>query len=150
MAEDRTHEAANDAERQRLRSLVARLSDADLSRPMPAAWTIAGTLAHIALWDARVSFFLGRWNAGAEPSTADYEPEDVDWINDSVKPQSIALPPRTAADLTLRLADEADGKVAALSDEMLAKIRAAGSPVNLSRAEHRKEHLDDIEAALSG
>lgn len=33
---------------------------------------------------------------------------------------------------------------------MLAKIRAKGNPpFNLSRASHRKEHLDDIERALS-
>lgn len=148
MAEDRSHEAANDAERRRLFALVGRLSDDGLARPMPAGWTVAASLAHIALWDARVIFFLDRWAAGAEPSRADYEPEDVDWINDSTKPQSLALPPRTAAGLTLRLAEEADRKVAALSDAMLAKIRAAGSPINLLRAEHRKEHLDDIEAAL--
>jgi hypothetical protein len=32
---------------------------------------------------------------------------------------------------------------------MLAKIRATGAPpFNLSRAIHRKEHLDEIESAL--
>ena len=45
---------------------------------------------------------------------------------------------------------EADGKVKALSDAMLAKIRATGGPpFNLSRAIHRKEHLDEIESALA-
>lgn len=39
--------------------------------------------------------------------------------------------------------------MAALSDDMLATVRAAGSPFSLSRAEHRKEHLDDIERVLS-
>ena len=51
--------------------------------------------------------------------------------------------------LAQRLAEEADKKVAALGDDMLAKIRAAGSPFSLARADHRKEHLDDIERALS-
>jgi hypothetical protein len=54
-----------------------------------------------------------------------------------------------AAQLALRVAEEADGKVKALSDEMLAKIRAKGNPpFNLSRAIHRKEHLDEIEQLL--
>jgi hypothetical protein len=34
---------------------------------------------------------------------------------------------------------------------MLGKIRATGGPpFNLSRAIHRKEHLDEIDAALEG
>jgi DinB family protein len=150
MSVDRAYVAENDAERERLRSLVTRLSDDALSRPMPAGWTVAAMLAHIGFWDARAIFLLDKWGRGATPSPADYEPEDVDWINDAAKPLCLALPPRAAAQLALRLAEEADGKVAALSDEMLATIRAAGSPINLSRAEHRREHLDDIERALGG
>ena len=148
MTMDRTHVAENDAERERLRALVTRLRDDELNRPMPAGWTAAAVLAHIGFWDARAIALLDKWGRGVEPSTADYEPEDVDWVNDAGKPLCLALPPRAAAHLALQLAEEADGKVAALSDAMLAKIRAAGSPFNLSRANHRKEHLDDIERAL--
>lgn len=145
---DRTHVAENDAERERLRSLVTRLSDEELRRPMPAGWTVAAVLAHIGFWDARAIYFLDKWGPSGEPST--YEPEDTDAVNNSAKPLCLALPPRDAAQLALRLAEEADGKVQALSDAMLAKIRAKGSPpFNLSRAIHRKEHLDDIEHALS-
>jgi len=150
VAADRSHEAQNDAERERLRALVARLSDEDLGRPMPADWTVAAVLAHIGFWDARALFLLDKWGRGAEPSSADDEPEDVDWINDAAKPIFLALPPRVAAQLALRLAEEADGKVQAQSDEMLDRIRAAGSPLDPMRANHRKEHLDDIERALSG
>ncbi len=142
--------AQNDTERGRLRSLVANLSDEALSTPMPAGWTVAAVLAHIALWDARVIFFIDRWTAGVTPSTADYEPEDVDWINDAAKPLCLALRPRDAAHLALRLAEEADAKVAALSDALLAKIQAADSPIALVRATHRSEHLDEIERALAG
>ena len=72
---------------------------------MPAGWTVAAVLAHIGFWDARAIFFLDRWGRGIEPSTADYDPADVHWINDSAKPLCLALPPRDAADLALRLAD---------------------------------------------
>ena len=148
MSADRTHEAETDAERARLRALVTRLSDEELSRPMPAGWTVAAVLAHIGFWDARATFWLDKWGRGAPPSA--YEPENVEAVNDSAKPLCLALPPRVAAQLALRLAEEADGKVKALSDAMLAKIRATGGPpFNLSRAIHRKEHLDDIERAFS-
>lgn len=149
MSVDRTHVAQNDAERERLRALVTRLSDDELRRPMPDRWTVAAVLAHAGFWDARAIFSMDKWARGAEPTASDYEThENVEWINESAKPLCLALPPRDAAQLALRLAEEADRKVAALSDEMLAKIRARG-PFNLSRAEHRKEHLDDIERALS-
>ena len=144
MAEDRSHDRETDAERARLRALVKRLSDADLARAMPDGWTVAGVLAHAAYWDARAIYWLDKWAHGAAPSK--YEPENVEAVNDAAKPLCLALPPRLAADLALRLAEEADGKVKALSDEMLTKIRALGGPpFNLSRAIHRKEHLDDIE-----
>jgi len=144
MTEDRSHDKETDAERERLRRLVTRLSDADLARPMPGGWTIAAVLAHAAYWDARAIFWLDMWARGVAPTP--YEDENVEAVNDAAKPLCLALPPRTAADLALRLADEADGKVKALSDEMLAKIRATGgAPFNLSRAIHRKEHLDEIE-----
>ena len=144
MAEDRSHDAETDAERARLRALVQRLSDADLARAMPDGWTVAAVLAHAAYWDARAIYGLDTWARGAAPTP--YEHENVEAVNDAAKPLCLALPPRIAADLALRLAEEADGKVKALSDEMLAKIRATGGPpFNLSRALHRKEHLDDIE-----
>ena len=148
MPEDRQHVADNDFERQRLRSLVARLSDEELSRPMPEGWTVAAVLAHVGFWDARAIFSLDKWGRGIEPSPGDYEPDDVAWINDAAKPLCLALPPAVAARLALRLAEEADGRVEALSDELLAKIRLAG-PFDVSRANHRREHLDEIERALT-
>ncbi len=148
MSVDRSHEAETDVERERLRALVTRLSDRELSRPMPDGWTVAAVLAHAGFWDARAIYFLDKWGPSGEPSI--YEPEDTDATNDAAKPLCLALPPRIAAQLALRLAEEADGRVRALSDAMLAKIRAKGNPpFDLSRAIHRKEHLDDIESALS-
>lgn len=145
---DRGHVAENDAERERLRSLVTRRTDEELSRPMPGGWTVAAVLAHIAFWDARAIYWIDKWGPEGEPST--YEPEDTDAINDSAKPLCLALRPRDAAELALRLAEEADAKVKGLSDPMLAKIQAKGNPpFNLSRAIHRMEHLDGMERALN-
>lgn len=144
---DRSHDEETDAERERLRALITRLSDKDLSRPMPGGWTVAAVLAHIGFWDARAIYFLDKWAGGAPPTP--YEPENTDAINDSAKPLCLALRPRDAAALALRVAEEADGKIKALSDGMLVKIEATGGPpFNLSRAIHRKEHLDEIEQLI--
>jgi hypothetical protein len=147
--QDRSHDAETDAERERMRKLVGGMSDDDLKHPMPAGWTVAAVLAHIGFWDARAIYWLDKWATGVPPSP--YEPENTEAVNESAKPLCLALRPRDAAQLALRLADEADGKVKALSDAMLAKIRATGGPpFNLSRAIHRREHLDEIEQELRG
>ncbi len=145
---DRSYVAENSAERRRLKALVERLSDGELSRPMAAGWTVAGVLAHMAFWDARALCLMDKWESGIAPSKADWEPEDVSWINDAAKPLCLALSPRAAAQLALHMAEETDRRVEALSDEMLAQIVAVDQPFNLSRASHRKEHLDDIERYL--
>ena len=145
MGVDRTLIVRNDTERARLRALVARLSDADLARAMPGGWTVAGELAHVALWDQRVLVLLERWeqSRSAVPPLANQA--DVDWINDAAKPLLLALAPRQAADLAVAIAEEVDRKVAALADDALAQNAAAGSPLNPDRAEHRGEHLREIE-----
>jgi hypothetical protein len=151
MAIDRSYIAENNAERKRLRILVERMSDADLAYPLDAGWTIAAVLAHLAFWDARILHLLDKWErGGAEPSRTDREPKGVDWINDAAKPLCLALPPREAARLAVAMAEETDRRVEALSDELIAKNKKAGSPVNLWRAEHRREHLDDIGRYLAG
>ena len=147
MTMDRSHDLETDAERERLRRLVARLSDDELARLMPGGWTVAAVLAHAAYWDARAISWMDKWGPDGEPST--YEDENTDAVNDAAKPLCLALRPRDAADLALRVAEEADGRIRALSDAMLTKIAAVGGPpFNLSRAIHRREHLDEIEEAL--
>ena len=147
MTMDRSHDLETDAERERLRRLVARLSDDELARLMPGGWTVAAVLAHAAYWDARAIYWMDTWGPDGEPST--YEDENTHAVNDAAKPLCLALRPRDAADLALRVAEEADGRIRALSDAMLTKIAAVGGPpFNLSRAIHRREHLDEIEEAL--
>lgn len=151
MKVDRSYTAQNAAERERLRALVQRLGDEELRRPLSGGWTIAGVLAHLAFWDQRVLVLLERWERegpGSAPPPIHHD--DVDWINDSAKALCLALPPRTAAQLALATAEAVDQKVAALSDELVATNAAAGQPINLLRAEHRRGHLDEIEGALQG
>lgn len=146
MSAEHDHHAANDRERARLEALVARCSDADLARSMPDGWTVAGVLAHLAFWDQRILVLLDTWEHGVTPR--EEHAADVAWINDSAKPLLLALAPRTAALVALRIARAVDARVASVSDELVAKNRATPR-LNLSRADHRGEHLDEIEEALA-
>jgi len=139
----------NDAERTRLIALVARLTDDDLATPMPAGWTVAGVLAHLAFWDARAKRLIEKWEGGTPPSEVDREWDDVDVVNDAAKPLCLALPPRVAADLAVRLARETDASVAGMSDELIRQMEEIGDIFYLARAAHRREHLDEIESILA-
>jgi hypothetical protein len=137
----------NTHERTRLHALVGRLSDADLARPLPAGWTVAGVLGHLAFWDQRILVLLEAWQrTGVAPSSA--REEDTDWINDAGKPFLLALPPRQAAELAAAIAEGVDRKIETLSDDFVKRIEATGNPISLRRSEHRRGHLDEIDAAL--
>jgi uncharacterized damage-inducible protein DinB len=149
MPVDRSYVAENDAERERLRGLVRRLSDKDLARPMDGGWTVAGVLAHLAFWDQRIVVHLDEWERRGPSWTPPAENEhDVDWINDAAKPLCRALPARAAADLALSIAETVDRRVAAVSDAIIEANARSRSPLNWRRAEHRREHLDEIERTL--
>jgi len=147
MAADRSYVAENDRERHRLEALVDKLDDKALSQPMPAGWTIASVLAHLAFWDERAILLIDLLKRGTSIPLLE-NAVDVEWINDAAKPAQLALDPRRAATLAVETARATDQAVAALSDDLLAKNAAAGSPINLLRAEHRREHLDEIEQVL--
>ena len=147
MTIDRSFVSDNDTERARLRALVARLSDADLARPLPADWTVAAVLGHLAFWDQRILILLDAWEQKGIAPPAHHE-ADTDWINDAGKPFLLAMPPRQLADLAVTIAEAVDRRAAGLSDDLVTRNAAAGSPVSLRRAEHRREHLDEIESAL--
>jgi len=146
MTDDRSYIAANTRERERLRALVERLDDAALSGPVNEYWTVAGVLGHIAYWDIRVLVLAEKIDRGEPWAPGDAEPEG-DWLNDSTRPLIHAIAPREAAQLALRIAEETDARVAELP---LNRVwpRDPESPINAVRAEHRREHLDEIEAAL--
>ncbi len=142
--------ANNTATRERLRTLVARVSDEELARPLGDGRTIASILGHVAFWDRRVLVLLERWTRGdAHPAPADTEPEDVDWINDAADGFFRQIPPRDLAHFALRTAEDVDRQVERVTPELVAAIRAAGEPISLGRFHHRGEHLDEIERLLN-
>jgi hypothetical protein len=150
MATDRSYVTENQTQLARLEALVNKLGDRELSRPLEAGWTVAGVLAHLAFWDYRIVTLLDAWGAdgrGTPPPA--YHEAAVNWINDAGKPLCLGLPPRVAARLAVEAAIAADKRVAGLSEAQLAANAAAGRPISVLRAEHRREHLDEIERALA-
>src|ERR1700675_2197027 len=146
---ERSYAVDNARELERLRALVSKLSDEDLGSMVNEYWTVAGVLGHVAFWDGCALFLAGKLQLEGALTPSDTEPENVDWINDSTRPLIHAIPPRQAAKVALRIAEETDELGASLCLELVAKIDAT-SPLNPVRADHRGEHLDEIEAALAG
>jgi len=147
MSDDRSYLEANRRELERMRALVERLDEARLRSPANDHWTVAGVLAHIAFWDARVLALADKLERGEAFTSDDEEPEDVDWINDATRPLIHAIPAVEAARLAVAIAEETDGRVATLPADRMYPADPH-SPIPAFRAEHRAEHLDELEAAL--
>ena len=146
MAVARPYVASNAGQLDRLRALVDRLTDAELAAPANEFWTIAAVLGHVAYWDSRFLTLAEKIDRGEPWVNGDQEP-DGDWLNDSTRPLIHAIAPRAAAELAVRLAEEADARAATLPLDRLWPDDPT-SPISPARGEHRGEHLDEIEAAL--
>ena len=138
----------NRESRQKLESLVRRLTDTDLALSTDYGWTISALLAHLAFWDERMSAILERW----QESGLDESPIDSYAVNEALKPICHALEPRLAADLALAAAEKLDATFDTLSDDFVKQIEkhieARGIQFRMNRALHRDGHLKDMEALL--
>ena len=110
---------------------------------------VGALVAHVAFWDLRVVVCIEAWKPDGTGPVPTYYDDAVDWINDSVKPLISALEPRVAARVTVEAAEAADRAVAGLSDELYARNESLGGLINPDRADHRLEHLEEIEQVLS-
>ncbi len=137
------HVAQNQEQLERLRQLVARLSDDDLRQALPDGWSVADALSHLAFYDRRAQILLERFaREGVFDSPYDYET-----INAALPHLTRRIPPRDIAAEVLAAAEAADRAAAATPATLIGEIRRLNQ-VKLERAEHRRSHLDDIEALL--
>ncbi|MGZ8620284.1 MAG: DinB family protein [Actinomycetota bacterium] len=146
MTDDRLYIRVNDRERERLRAFIDGLDDDALAAPANEDWTVAGVLGHMAYWDIRVVVLAEKIDRGEPWAPGDADP-DGDWLNDSTRPIIHAIAPRAAAELALRIAEETDARVAELPLDRMAPLDP-DSPIDPERADHRGEHLDELERAL--
>ncbi len=142
---ERPFVAENAKERERLRSLVERLTDKELSLSLGNDWTIAVALAHLSFWDQRILFLMRKWKkSGVEPSSI-----DIDVTNDSLLSLWLALPPQKAANLAISSAEAIDRELEEASSDFITEIEGLGEKFRLYRSIHRKLHLDQIEEVLN-
>ena len=135
--------AENARERERLRNLVNKITDEELTLALNVeGWTVAVALAHLAFWDERRLVLVRKWKEkGITPS-----PIDENIVNDALVPLLLAIPPRKAADLSILTAEALDRELEEASPDLIAAIEALGDSHALNRSIHRKMHLDEIEA----
>jgi hypothetical protein len=145
---DRSYVAENDAERTRLQAVVARLTDADMARPMSEEWTIGVGLMHLAFWDGLSLAKFEEWErTGAVqiPPMGDM----VEGINHAMLPWWRTIAPAQVRHAVVAAAEAVDRKAETLPALIIEAILAV-RPRSLARAIHRRQHLDQIERALAG
>lgn len=142
---DRPFIEENRRERERLRSLVERLTEAQLNTPLGEDWTVAIALAHLAFWDRRSLTLIRRWK---QTGVVEPSPIDIDVTNEALLHLWRELPPRAAAELAVAGAEAVDRELEDTADDMIARIEREDDKTRVYRAIHRKMHLDQIEDHL--
>jgi hypothetical protein len=142
---DRSFVGLNRASTDRMRAMVAGLTDEQMQQAAGEHWTIAVALVHLAFWDRRVLYVLDR----TERDGKLFVPEEVDIVvNDLSLPLWAAIPPRAAATLAVETAEALDARLEGFPPELVEQVYAHAKRWVI-RALHRNAHLDEIDAALS-
>ena len=138
--------AANDASRDRLHALTARLTTQELARRVSGDWTVAASLAHLAFWDRATLIRWQRHRAGVPLVSV---PDDLtDVLNDAGLKQWQALNPDAVTRDVVAIAEELDAEIASLPPELVANATER-FPRLLDRSAHRLEHIVEIDRTLT-
>jgi len=143
MTLDRSFIERNRASTQRIRAMVARLSDEELRHPVGEQWTVSVVLAHLAFSDLRVMSLLD----ATERNRKLVFPEIDIAVNDISTPLWAAIPPREAARIAIETAETVDKRLESFPPDLLEEISAYKDRW-VVRALHRDEHLDEADKAL--
>lgn len=128
----------------RMKLLIKRLSDAQMTCVLPNGWTVSVTLAHLAFWDQRVSHVI---EMAAKEGKVIRTELDIQ-LNDIIEPFLRAIPPAEAARLAISSAERLDQQLEGCSPEMIDQLEQE-SPRWVNRSLHRNSHLDDIDAFIT-
>ena len=134
---------ANRESTERMRQIVNRLSDEELSKSIGSDWTISITLAHLALWDQRVIFVIesAKKNNKLHAPYYDYQ------LNDILTPTLRAIPVREAARLAVTASEKLDNELEKCSFQLIEEMKEVNERL-IDRSIHRNLHLDEIENAI--
>jgi len=140
---DLTYKEQNRASTERIRALVARLSDEEMQTKVGEHWTVSIALAHLAWWDRRVMYVLDM----TERDGKVFIPEIDIFVNDLSLPLWAVIPPRDAARICIETSETLDKRLEEYSPELLEEIYNYNKRWVI-RALHRNEHLDEVDVAL--
>ena len=133
---DKSYVAENEAERARLKAFVGRLSDAGMARPVGAHWTVSVGLAHLAFWDRLWLAKFDEWGR-----TGVVVVPQVPWWR--------AIAPAQVRHEVIAAAEAADDKVRRMPVALVEAVLAT-RPRTILRAVHHRQHLDELERAVTG
>ena len=140
---DPSYKDLNRASTERIKKLVASLTDKEMQTRVGQHWTVAIALAHLAWWDRRVMYVL-------DMTAKDHDvfiPNIDIFVNDISLPLWAAIPPREAARIAIETSEDLDQRLEAYPQDLLEKIYDTNKRW-VVRALHRNEHLDEVDAAL--
>lgn len=135
---------SNRLSRQNVLTFCSNLSPVEMDCSMPAGWTVSGVLVHLAFWDLRAYTLLNLWlESGIGPS-----PIDTDVVNETTRVICCSYPQAKAIRLFLESAQKIDSLIESLPSDFLQAVEENGKTVHLDRANHRENHLEEIQTAL--
>jgi hypothetical protein len=143
MTLDTTYSDQNRASTERIRALVARLSDEDMKIKVGEHWTVSIALAHLAWWDRRVMYVLDM----TEKDGKLFDLEINIAVNDLSLPLWEVIPARDAARICIETSEALDKRLEGFSPQLLEELYNHNRRL-VVRALHRNEHLDEVEAGL--
>jgi hypothetical protein len=119
-----------------------------MARAMSEQWTIGVGLMHLAFWDG---LSLSKFEEWERTGTVQIPPmrDMVDGINHAMLPWWRTIAPAQIRHAVVAAAEAVDRKAETLPAPIVEAILAA-RPRSLARANHRRQHLDQIERALAG
>ena len=136
------HASTNAESTERLRTLVATLSGADLERSLGGGWTVGFAFVHLAFWDNRQVAALRQFERGEGFPSEDHA------TNATLSLIAPIFDLSAAGQAAVNAAQELDTMVESLTDEQLTALQDSGKSYAIDRAPHRDEHLQQIEEAL--
>ena len=143
MALDPSYIDQNRASTERIRSLIARLSDEEMQTKVGEHWTVSVALAHLAFWDRRVMHILAMTEKDGK--LFDLEIDIV--VNDLSLPLWAVIPPREAARICIEASEALDKRLEEYSPQLLEELYNHNKRW-VVRALHRNEHLNEVDAEL--
>lgn len=133
---------ANRESTERMRTIINRLSDEELSKSVGSDWTISITFAHLALWDQRVILVIESAHKNNKLHAPFYDHQ----LNDILTPTLSAIPVREAASMAIATAEKLDHELEECSLQLIEEMKEVNERL-IDRSIHRNLHLDEIENA---